>query len=57
MSFFGEKPDFDLSLSSTLKRNWTVVAARGVLGLVIGLIAFLSRVRRCCRSSACSRSF
>src|SRR6202040_2707514 len=41
MSFFGEKPDFDFSLSSTLKRNWTVVAARGVLGLVIGLIAFL----------------
>src|SRR6202047_3187352 len=41
MSFFGEKPDFDLSLSSTLKRNWTVVAARGVLGLIIGLIAVL----------------
>ena len=41
MSFFGEKPDFDLSLSSTLARNWTVVVARGVLGLVIGLIAFL----------------
>jgi uncharacterized membrane protein HdeD (DUF308 family) len=41
MSFFGEKPDFDFSLSSTLARNWTVVAARGVFGLVIGLIAFL----------------
>jgi uncharacterized membrane protein HdeD (DUF308 family) len=41
MSFFGEKPDFDLSLSSTLARNWTVVVARGVLGLIIGLIAFL----------------
>jgi uncharacterized membrane protein HdeD (DUF308 family) len=40
-SFFGEKPDFDLSLSSTLAHNWTVVVARGVLGLVIGLIAFL----------------
>ena len=41
MSFFGDKPDFDLSLSSTLARNWTVVVARGVFGLVIGLIAFL----------------
>jgi uncharacterized membrane protein HdeD (DUF308 family) len=41
MSYFGEKPDFDLSLSSTLKRNWTVVAARGVFGIIIGLIAFL----------------
>ena len=41
MSFFGEKPDFDFSLSSTLKRNWTVVVARGVFGLIIGLIAFL----------------
>jgi uncharacterized membrane protein HdeD (DUF308 family) len=41
MSFFGEKPDFDLSLRSTLKRNWTVVAARGVFGIIIGLIAFL----------------
>lgn len=41
MSFFGEKPDFDLSLSSTLARNWTVVMARGVFGLLIGLIAFL----------------
>src|ERR1700730_1131625 len=41
MSYFGEKPDFDLSLSSTLAHNWTVVVARGVLGLVIGLIAFL----------------
>lgn len=41
MSFFGAPPDFDLSLSSTLAHNWWVVAARGVLGLVIGLIAFL----------------
>jgi uncharacterized membrane protein HdeD (DUF308 family) len=41
MSFFGEKPDFDLSLSSTLKHNWTVVVARGVFGIIIGLIAFL----------------
>ena len=41
MSFFGEKPDFDFSLSSTLKRNWTVVVARGVFGIIIGLIAFL----------------
>ncbi|MGH6812502.1 MAG: HdeD family acid-resistance protein [Methylocella sp.] len=41
MSFFGEKPDFDLSLSSTLKRNWTVVVARGVFGVIIGLIIFL----------------
>ena len=41
MSFFGEKPDFDLSLSSTLAHNWTVVAARGVFGIIIGLIAFL----------------
>src|ERR1700732_1323287 len=44
MSFFGEKPDFDLSLSSTLKRNWMVVAARGVLGLVIGFIGFFFSV-------------
>ena len=36
MSFFGEKPDFEFSLGSTLKRNW-----KGVLGLIIGLIAFL----------------
>src|ERR1700726_1216029 len=41
MSFFGEKPDFDFSLSSTLARNWTVVLARGVFGIIIGLIAFL----------------
>jgi uncharacterized membrane protein HdeD (DUF308 family) len=41
MSFFGPKPDFDISLSSTLAHNWWVVAARGVLGLAIGLIAFL----------------
>jgi uncharacterized membrane protein HdeD (DUF308 family) len=41
MSFFGSPPDFDLSLSRTLAHNWWVVAARGVLGLVIGLIAFL----------------
>jgi len=42
MSFFGAKPDvFDLSLSSTLAHNWWVIAARGVLGLVIGIIAFL----------------
>ncbi|MGQ0446484.1 MAG: HdeD family acid-resistance protein [Beijerinckiaceae bacterium] len=41
MSYLGEKPDFDLSLSSTLARNWTVVVARGVFGLIIGLIAFL----------------
>src|ERR1700730_16644961 len=41
MSIFGSAPDFDFSLSSTLARNWTVVVARGVLGLVIGLIAFL----------------
>ena len=41
MSFFGEKPDFDISLSSTLARNWTVVVARGIFGLVIGLIAFI----------------
>ena len=41
MSFFGEKPDFEFSLGSTLKRNWKVVAARGVFGLIIGLIAFL----------------
>ncbi|HXW71346.1 MAG TPA: HdeD family acid-resistance protein [Methylocella sp.] len=40
MSFFGEKPDFDLSLGLTLKRNWKVVAARGVFGLLIGFIAF-----------------
>jgi uncharacterized membrane protein HdeD (DUF308 family) len=41
MSFLEPKPDFDLSLSATLAHNWWVVAARGVLGLVIGLIAFL----------------
>jgi uncharacterized membrane protein HdeD (DUF308 family) len=41
MSFFDRPPDFDLSLSATLARNWWVIAARGVLGLVIGLIAFL----------------
>jgi uncharacterized membrane protein HdeD (DUF308 family) len=41
MSFFGAPPDFDLSLSHTLAHNWWVIAARGVLGLVIGLIAFL----------------
>jgi uncharacterized membrane protein HdeD (DUF308 family) len=40
MSFFGDKPDFDFSLGSTLKRNWKVVAARGVFGLIIGFIAF-----------------
>src|ERR1700730_4724761 len=41
MSIVGSPPDFDLSLSSTLARNWTVVAAPGVFGLIIGLIAFL----------------
>jgi uncharacterized membrane protein HdeD (DUF308 family) len=41
MSFFGEKPDFEFGLGSTLKRNWKVVVARGVFGLIIGLIAFL----------------
>jgi uncharacterized membrane protein HdeD (DUF308 family) len=41
MSFIGDKPEFDFSLSSTLKRNWKVVAARGVFGLLIGLFAFL----------------
>jgi uncharacterized membrane protein HdeD (DUF308 family) len=41
MSFFGDKPDFEFSLSSTLKRNWKVVATRGVFGLLIGLFAFL----------------
>ena len=41
MSFFGEKPGFDFSLGSTLKRNWKVVLARGFFGLVIGLIAFI----------------
>jgi uncharacterized membrane protein HdeD (DUF308 family) len=41
MSLFGSPPDFDLSLSRTLAHNWWVIAARGVLGLVIGLIAFL----------------
>lgn len=41
MSFFGPKPDFDISLSSTLAHNWWVVAARGFFGLLIGLIAFL----------------
>jgi uncharacterized membrane protein HdeD (DUF308 family) len=30
-----------IGLGSTLARNWTVVVARGDLGLVIGLIAFL----------------
>ncbi len=41
MPLFGSPPDFDLSLSRTLARNWRVIAARGVLGIVIGLIAFL----------------
>src|SRR3984893_16079477 len=41
MSIFGLAPDFDFSLSSPLARNWTVVVARGVLGLVIGFIPFL----------------
>jgi uncharacterized membrane protein HdeD (DUF308 family) len=41
MSFFGEKPDFDINLSSTLRHNWTVVAVRGVFGIIIGLICFL----------------
>ncbi|MBO0733076.1 MAG: HdeD family acid-resistance protein [Methylocapsa sp.] len=41
MSVFGSAPDFDLSLSRTLAHNWWVIAARGVLGLLIGLIAFL----------------
>src|ERR1700726_2839851 len=41
MSFFGAPPDFNLSLNSTLAHNWWVIAARGVLGLIIGLIAFL----------------
>jgi len=41
MPLFGSPPDFDLSLSRTLAHNWWVIAARGVLGLVIGLIAFL----------------
>ena len=41
MSIFGSPPDFEFSLSSTLARNWTVVVARGVLGIIIGLIAFL----------------
>ncbi|MCL2452954.1 MAG: HdeD family acid-resistance protein [Alphaproteobacteria bacterium] len=41
MSFFGEPPDFDFSLSSTLAHNWKVVLARGIFGLLIGLIAFL----------------
>jgi uncharacterized membrane protein HdeD (DUF308 family) len=41
MPIFGSPPDFDLSLSSTLARNWTVVAAPGVFGLIIDLIAFL----------------
>jgi uncharacterized membrane protein HdeD (DUF308 family) len=41
MSFFGEKPDFDFSLSSTLARNWSVVVARGVFGVAIGLFIFL----------------
>ena len=41
MSLFGEPPDvFGLSLGRTLAHNWWVVAARGVLGLVIGFIAF-----------------
>ncbi len=41
MPFFERPPDFDLSLSTTLARNWWVIAARGVFGLLIGLIAFL----------------
>jgi uncharacterized membrane protein HdeD (DUF308 family) len=41
MSFFERPPDFDLSLSATLAHNWWVIAARGVLGLAIGLVAFL----------------
>lgn len=41
MPLFGSPPDFDLSLSRTLARNWRVIAARGVLGIIIGLIAFL----------------
>jgi uncharacterized membrane protein HdeD (DUF308 family) len=41
MSFFGDEPDFEFSLGSTLKRNWKVVAARGFFGLLIGLIAFV----------------
>jgi len=41
MSFFGEKPDFDISFSSTLAHNWKIVAARGVFGLIIGFIAFM----------------
>jgi len=40
MSLFGSPPDFDFSLSSTLKRNWWIVLARGVLGLIIGFVAF-----------------
>ena len=40
MSLFGSPPDFDFSLSSTLKRNWWVVLARDVLGLIIGFVAF-----------------
>jgi uncharacterized membrane protein HdeD (DUF308 family) len=41
MSLFGEPPDvFGFGLGPTLARNWWVVAARGVLGLVIGFVAF-----------------
>jgi uncharacterized membrane protein HdeD (DUF308 family) len=41
MSLFGEPPDvFGIGLGPTLARNWWVIAARGVLGLVIGFIAF-----------------
>jgi len=39
MSLFGDPPDV-FGLGPTLARNWWVVAARGVLGLVIGFIAF-----------------
>jgi uncharacterized membrane protein HdeD (DUF308 family) len=39
MSFVG--PPTDFSLGTTLAHNWTVVVARGVLGIIIGLIAFL----------------
>ena len=41
MSFFGNPPDFDFSLSSTLAHDWKVVLARGAFGVLIGLIAFL----------------
>ncbi len=40
MSFLDRHPDFDLSLSATLAQNWWVIASRGVLGLLIGLVAF-----------------